>query len=173
MFQKYATLLKKGIGFFVVLLFPAGLFAAPSDAVSNFYSERHVLSSMGMEEQVNEAEGGRRRAFQAAMATLEFYMELGVSNDAKSGAKLCSSYRVNERRALVDTRMLYRKHSELLNDYVSISNDIYGYEFTASRLGTVLDIEGGVQTSEGTAAEFVASMVWSGTGWQIWSLEID
>lgn len=137
------------------------------------------LSKMALElpefrgQPVNEAEGGRRRAFHEALATLEFYMKLGREGDAREGAKLYSYYRINERSAFVDTRGHYREHRDLLDRYVSISNDIYGYEFTSTSLGTVLGIAGGVYTVDGIGAEFEASMVWQDNQWLIWSLQID
>jgi len=108
-----------------------------------------------------------------AINTLDHYLQAGMNDDAKRGASLLEAFKSNARRAEYDTQRLYRKQKDLLASYVSLSQDIYGYEVQKGFHGTSVEVEGGIATREGVTAEFKAKVVYRNKEWRIAALEID
>lgn len=112
-------------------------------------------------------------AFGAAVRNLEYFLQAGETDDVERGAQLMTSFYVNSRYAINETRRLYKKHESLLEDFLSASRDVYGYEFDSNRFGTSVEFEGRLETTEGLVAEYRARMVFKENRWLISSLNID
>lgn len=135
-----------------------------------------ALPALQPETEAGVAEGKAEietRAFFAALSNLEYFMQAGIENDVSRAAPLLSSFMINRQRARVDTKRLFRENLKLLEDYVSVSSDVYGYEFTNDRFGASVQFEGRVETRQGMMAEYEATMVLRDNKWLIWSLDID
>lgn len=108
-----------------------------------------------------------------AMSTLDHFMQAGSYGKHKRGAALLDQFDINPRRAEYDTRLLYRKREKLFSGYVSIANDIYGYEVKRGLSVTSFEVEGGVETAAGVTAEFAARLILRDKKWRIVKIEID
>ncbi|MBK1878254.1 hypothetical protein [Pelagicoccus mobilis] len=164
-----------------ILLFSTVLSALLSPFVSarsDLEGQQFMAGAITYEGGVQDSAADERadfesRAFFAALANLEFYMRAGIDQNVSRAAPLLSSFVINKKRARDDTKRLFRDFSDELEGYVSISNDVYGYEFSVDRFGPSLQFEGGIQTVDGMTAEFEATMVFRENRWLIWSLDID
>lgn len=109
----------------------------------------------------------------AAISILDHYMLAGTESDAERGAMLLAAFEVNSRRAIYDTKQLYRKQQNILSSYRSISSDLYGYEINKNMFGTSIQLEGGIETESGVFNEFNATLTYRRNRWVISKLAID
>ncbi|MDQ8186992.1 hypothetical protein [Pelagicoccus sp. SDUM812002] len=114
-----------------------------------------------------------REVVEGAINAVDHYLQAGADNNAQRGAGLLESYDDNARRAAYDTQRLYRREQNLLSQYLSISNSLYGYEIRKGLLGTSVELEGGIETLSGVRGEFKARVIFKNKRWRIADLEID
>lgn len=167
--------LRVQLGWWVACVLLACVAGKPADRAANFFTDAEVNEAIFPSDGEGAGKRGvwERRVFESGLATLDSYLLSGVRADNRAAARMRAAYSVNERRALADTKLLFLQNRDLLSRYVSVSNDVYGFEIENGRLGTSLDFEGRFATAEGTLAEYAVSMVWSEDRWLIWSLDID
>lgn len=109
----------------------------------------------------------------AAVNILDHYMLAGTESDAERGAKLLAAFEVNSRKAIYDTRRIYKKQHDLLSAYRSISSDLYGYEIKKGLLGSSIHLEGGIETEFGISGEFKATLTYRHKRWVISQIAIN
>ncbi len=101
-------------------------------------------------------------------------MLAGKAEDARRGAQLLDMYETSPRKAEREIASYFEQKRSHFADYVSISNDIYGYEFKENGYrGPNLSLEGRLETTAGFTAEFAARLVFRDQRWRILSVEID
>ncbi len=109
----------------------------------------------------------------AATNILDHFMRAGRRADPRTGAKLLALYEQYQPRAVYHTEVLYRKRPELFENYLSISKDLYGYELKPSFMGTLIVLEGRVETDAGFADEFSAELVFYENRWRITKIDFE
>ncbi|MDQ8204076.1 hypothetical protein [Pelagicoccus sp. SDUM812003] len=114
-----------------------------------------------------------RELYVAALNTLDYFLRAGLEKNVPRGAELLTSFYVDSRRAITDTRRLFKDNQSMLSAYRSVSRDIYGYAFSRNLRGVSVEIEGGIETDEGVTSEFSARMVYRHNRWLISELDID
>lgn len=127
----------------------------------------------GVHPYAQQIDDSERMALATALSNLEHYMFAGSDRDIERGAELLISYVSDEEQAIADTKVFYREQAKLLREYVSLSSDLYGYEFKRTPFGDGLYLEGRVETLNGLTAEYSARMVFKLERWWIGSLQID
>lgn len=113
-------------------------------------------------------------ALEGALYTLDQFMLAGKSEDAETGARLLEMYESSPKKAEREIGQFFEEREAIFSNYVSVSNDVYGYEYKENGyMGPNVDVEGRVETEFGLTAEFSARLVFRGERWRILSLEID
>ncbi|MBD5778836.1 hypothetical protein IEN85_04985 [Pelagicoccus sp. NFK12] len=108
------------------------------------------------------------------LQVLDRFMFAGKEGDAARGAQLLDMYETSPKKAEREIDAFFKRNSEIFRAYVSISNDLYGYEFTERGFrGRNVELEGGVDTEVDLGTEFSARLVFRDQRWRIISLEID
>lgn len=108
------------------------------------------------------------------LQTLDRFMLAGKQGDASRGAQLLDMYETSPKKAEREIAEFFEKNREIFSSYVSISNDLYGYEIKQKGFrGTNIELEGGVETEIELGTEFSARLVYRDQRWRILALEID
>lgn len=114
------------------------------------------------------------RELAGAVNTLDQFMLAGKEGDPKRGARLLDMYESSPRKVQLEIGAFFEKQQEIMARYVSIANDIYGYEVKENGFkGPNISLEGRIETLEGLTAEFSARLVFRDGRWLILTLEID
>lgn len=110
----------------------------------------------------------------APLQTLDMFMVSGKEKNARRGARLLDMYETSPNKAEREIESFFQKKKRIFSKYVSISEDIYGFQLKEDGYhGPNISIEGGIETIEGLSAEFSARLVFRDQRWRIISLEID
>lgn len=121
-----------------------------------------------------EASDDNSQVLQGALGTLDQFMLAGKEGDANRGAQFVDMYDWSPRKAEREIGEFFKERKTIFRSYVSISNDIYGYEIDENGFkGLNLNMEGGVETTDGFTAEFSARLVLRENRWLILSFELD
>ena len=111
--------------------------------------------------------------FEASLVTLEGFMAAGKNSDAQTAAKLFLDYDRYPPRAINRCRQLIKKNHELFSQYISIADDIYGYEIKRTPLGTRLLVEGSVTSSGDDYSEYSARFIYKNKRWRLIEIDLD
>lgn len=129
---------------------------------------------LGGDEVVSMEESEVAESLQGALKTLDQFMLAGKEGEARRGASLLDMYETSPKKAEREIGEFFEGKRSVFSEYVSIENDIYGYEYLAKGYrGPNIELEGGVETVDGFGAEFSARLVYRDLRWRILSLEID
>lgn len=113
-------------------------------------------------------------ALAGAVNTLDQFMMAGKEGNAKRGARLLDMYESSPRKTQLRIGNYFKQREEVLARYVSIGNDIYGYEIKENGFnGPNITLEGRIETHDGLTTEFSARLVFRAERWRILTLEID
>lgn len=114
------------------------------------------------------------QTLESALKTLDQFMVAGKEGEARRGARLLDMYETSPKKAEREIGEFFKGKRSVFSEYVSIANDIYGYEYVEKGYrGPNLELEGGIETADGFGAEFSARLVYRDLRWRILSLEID
>ncbi|MDQ8201802.1 hypothetical protein [Pelagicoccus sp. SDUM812003] len=109
-----------------------------------------------------------------AINTLDRFMMAGKEGDAERGARLLDMYESSPRKAEKEIGGFFEDRVDVFANYISIANDIYGYEIKENAFrGPNIEVEGRIETAEGFTSEFSARLVFRDLRWRILSLDID
>lgn len=117
-------------------------------------------------ESVAELSGG--------LQVVERFLVAGKQGNALHGARLLDVYESSPRKTERDIELFFKKKRSLFSDFVSVGDDLYGYEYVEKgHKGPNLSIEGRVETVGERRVEFSARLVLRGGRWRILSFELD
>lgn len=114
------------------------------------------------------------RVIESVILTLDRFMVAGKEEDPKRGASLLDRYESSPNKAERDIRIFFEREQSIFANYVSIAEDIYGYEIKENGFrGPNISLEGRIETTAGLTSEFSARLVFRDQRWRILTLEID
>lgn len=114
-----------------------------------------------------------RDIFAASISVLDLFMQAGQADDVRQAAQWMQVYESYPPRAINQSHTLIKRNREVFANYLSVREDVYGYEIKRQPLQTKIYIEGAVHTVDGAVSEFAAELVYRFRKWRIQSLEID
>ncbi|MEM9160295.1 MAG: hypothetical protein AAGB46_14720 [Verrucomicrobiota bacterium] len=109
----------------------------------------------------------------ASMSALDLFMQAGRTQDIYNAARWMSEYDIYPPRAINRSQMLLKKNRQTFETYLSVKEDVYGYEISKSPLRTKVHIEGAIQTEGGFTGEYSATLIYKYQRWRIKSIDID
>lgn len=110
--------------------------------------------------------------FNSSISALDLFMQAGRSQDIYNAARWMSEYDLYPPRAINRSQTLLKRNKETFDSYLSVREDIYGYEIIRNPLQTKINIEGAIQTEDGFTSEYSATLVYKFQRWRIKSLDI-
>ena len=109
----------------------------------------------------------------ASIQALDHFMQASRVKDGKTAAKWMITYELHPPMAFFKSRRIMNRNESILSDYLSIDNDVYGYEVKRFQGNVAVLIEGAIRTEFGRAGEYSARLVYDRKRWRILDLDID
>ena len=109
----------------------------------------------------------------ASIQALDHFMQASKVKDRESAAKWMIAYEVHPPKAFFKSRRIMNRNESILSGYLSIDNDVYGYEVKRFHGNVAVLIEGAIRTEFGRAGEYSARVIYNRKHWRIMDLEID